>query len=214
MAAGVVQLTIDGGSGNDSIRGSQGADTLIGGDGNDFVFGDNGNDVAFLGANDDVFEWAPGDGNDTVEGQGGTDELVFDGANVGENIDISANGARLRFFRDVANVTMDMDDVEHVTFKALGGADNVTIGDLTGTDATRIDILLASSIGGGDGAADTVTVNGTGDGVDSLSVSSSGGAVTVSGLPWTVALTGAEALTDRLVVNAGGGDDVINASGS
>ena len=36
----------------------------------------------------------------------------FNGANIAENIDISANGGRVLFFRDIANVTMDLDDVE------------------------------------------------------------------------------------------------------
>ena len=67
---------------------------LIGGDGNDFVDGEQGNDVALLGAGDDTFQWDPGDGNDTVEGQAGIDTLLFNGANVAENIDISANGGR------------------------------------------------------------------------------------------------------------------------
>ena len=35
LPAGVIQLTLDGGAGNDDLRGSQGADTMIGGDGND-----------------------------------------------------------------------------------------------------------------------------------------------------------------------------------
>ena len=118
------------------VLGSQGADTFLAGDGNDFVFGDNGNDVAFLGAGDDVFQWNPGDGNDTIEGQDGTDEMLFFGANVAENIDISANGGRSLFFRDVANVTMDLDDVEKIDFRALGGADNIVVGDLSGTDVS------------------------------------------------------------------------------
>ena len=96
-----IKLTIDGGAGNDTLLGSSGADVLLGGDGNDFIVGDNGNDVAFLGAGDDVFQWDPGDGNDTVEGQAGTDTMLFIGSNVSENIDISANGGRVRFFRDV-----------------------------------------------------------------------------------------------------------------
>ena len=46
-----------------------------------------------MGAGDDTFVWNPGDGSDTVNGQGGTDTLLFNGANVSENIAISANGA-------------------------------------------------------------------------------------------------------------------------
>ena len=69
--------------------------------GNDLVNGGRGNDVALMGAGDDTFVWNPGDGSDTVEGQAGTDTLLFNGANVNENIDISANGERVRFSRDV-----------------------------------------------------------------------------------------------------------------
>jgi Ca2+-binding RTX toxin-like protein len=44
-------------------------------------------------AGDDVMPWNPGDDNDTLEGQAGFDTLFFNGANIAENIDISANGA-------------------------------------------------------------------------------------------------------------------------
>jgi Ca2+-binding RTX toxin-like protein len=100
--AGLVQLTIDGGAGNDTITGGDGNDILIGGDGNDVITGGRGADMARLGAGDDTFVWNPGDGNDTVEGQDGTDRLLFNGANVGETIAISANGSRASFTRDVA----------------------------------------------------------------------------------------------------------------
>ena len=142
LPAGVIKLTVDGGAGNDTLLGSQGADVFLGGDGDDFVFGDNGNDMAFLGAGDDVFQWDPGDGNDTIEGQDGSDTMLFFGSNASENINISANGGRVLFFRDVANVTMDLDDVEGIDFRALGGADNIVVGDLSGTDVTRIDLDL------------------------------------------------------------------------
>ena len=93
---------------------------LIGGDGNDFIDGQQGNDVVLLGAGNDTFQWDPGDGSDIVEGQDGIDTLLFNGANIGENIDISANGERARFFRDVANITMDLNDVEHDRLQCAG----------------------------------------------------------------------------------------------
>ncbi len=161
LPAGVIKLTIDGGAGEDELLGSQGADVFLGGDNDDDIFGDNGNDVALMGGGDDAFRWDPGDGNDTLEGQDGTDTMLFVGANASENIDIAANGGRVRFFRDVANVTMDLDDVETIDFRALGGADNVVVGDLSGTDLTLNSIDLGGPNGGGDGQADTVTVNGT-----------------------------------------------------
>jgi Ca2+-binding RTX toxin-like protein len=90
-----------------------------------------------MGAGDDVFVWNPGDDNDTVEGQAGSDTLDFNGANLGENIEISANGGRARFVRDVANVTMDLDDVETISFDALGGADTITVNDMSGPTSAR-----------------------------------------------------------------------------
>src|SRR3954462_2411420 len=70
--APLIQITVDGGTGNDSITGGGGADFLFGGDGNDLITGGRGNDVAMMGAGDDTFVWNPGDGSDVVEGQGGT----------------------------------------------------------------------------------------------------------------------------------------------
>ena len=161
--ASLISLTVDGGAGNDTITGGDGADTLIGGDGNDTVTGGRGNDAALLGAGNDTFVWNPGDGSDIVEGQDGTDTLVFNGANIDENIDISANGGRVRFTRDVAAITMDLNGVEQINFAALGGADTITVNDLTGTGVTQVAIDLGCARQRrGDGAADNVTVNGTG----------------------------------------------------
>ena len=110
--------------------------------------------------------------------------MLFFGANVNENIDISANGGRVRFFRDVANVTMDLDDVESIDFRALGGADNIVVGDLTGTDVTQNGLDLRGPAGGGDGAADTVTVNGT-QGDDVFGAAGDAGGINVFGLQAT-----------------------------
>lgn len=211
MPAGVIKLTVDGGAGNDTILGSQGADVVLGGAGNDFVFGDNGNDVALMGAGDDVFQWNPGDGNDTVEGQDGTDTMLFFGANGAENIDIVANGGRALFLRNVANVTMDLNDVERIDFRALGGADNIVVGDLGGTDVTRIDLDLRGPNGGGDGAADTITVNAT-QGADNFGVTGDAGGVKVFGLQAEVNAFFPEAANDRLTLNGLGGDDTIDAT--
>jgi Ca2+-binding RTX toxin-like protein len=211
LPAGVVKLTVDGGTGNDVLLGSQGADSLLGGDGNDFVSGDNGDDLALLGDGDDIFQWEPGNGNDTVEGQAGTDLMLFFGSNASENIDISANGGRVRFFRDVANVTMDLDDVENIEYRALGGADNIVVGDLSGTDTTRIEIDLRGPNGGGDDAADSVTVNGT-QGADVFGAAGDSGGVNVFGLHTAVNIFHQELGNDRLTLNALGGDDVVNAT--
>src|SRR5262249_59125771 len=97
--AGLISLLVDGDAGNDTITGGDGNDVLRGGDGNDLINGGRGNDLVDLGAGDDIFVWNPGDGSDVVEGQSGQDTMLFNGANVSEQINLSANGSRLRFTR-------------------------------------------------------------------------------------------------------------------
>jgi Ca2+-binding RTX toxin-like protein len=175
------------------------------------VDGNQGNDVALLGAGDDRFVWDPGDGSDVVEGQAGFDAMTFNGSNALENISISANGGRGLLFRDVASITMDLNDVEAIDVRALGGADNVVVNDLSGTDLTRINIDLSAAGGGGDAQADTVTLNAT-NGDDIIIATRSGNTVTVTGLAADVFIFNFDAM-DRLVINGLGGADVVDASG-
>ena len=77
--------------------------------------------------------------------------MLFNGADVNEKVDLSASDGRLRFFRDAGNITMDVNDTEAVQFNALGGADDVTVHDLQGTDVRQVNLNLLASTGGGDG---------------------------------------------------------------
>ena len=86
--------------------------------------------------------WDPGDGNDTIEGQDGVDSMLFNGANIAENFDVSANGRRVRFTRNIANIVMDLNDVEDIDVNALGGDDNVVVNDLSGTAMRTVDTDL------------------------------------------------------------------------
>jgi Ca2+-binding RTX toxin-like protein len=211
LPAGVIKLTIDGGAGEDRLLGSQGGDVFLGGANADFIFGDNGNDLALMGAGDDVFQWDPGDGNDTLEGQAGVDQMLFFGSGASENIDVVANGGRVLFLRNVANVTMDLDDVENIDFRALGGSDNVVVGDLSGTDLTQAGLDLRGPDGGGDGASDTITVTGT-QGSETFGAAGDAGGITVFGLQAAINVFFQEQANDRLTLNALGGDDVVDAT--
>ncbi len=208
--AALIKVGIDGGAGNDTINGGDGAESLLGGDGNDAIDGNGGADAALMGAGDDTFVWDPGDGSDVVEGQDGADTMLFNGAGVAENFDVSANGERLRFFRTQGAITMDLNDTEFVDVQALGGADNAVVNDTTGTDLKRVAFDLEAAIGGGagDGAADSVTVNGTND-RDDIQITASGSAVDVNGVPPTVQIDHSEAANDKLTVNGLGGDDDV-----
>jgi Ca2+-binding RTX toxin-like protein len=203
LEAGAVLLTMNGGLGNDVFLGSEGDDLINGGD---------GNDVALMGAGDDTFVWNPGDDNDTLEGQAGFDRMLFNGSNAAETVTLSANGGRVLFHRDIANVLMDLNDMEAIDFKALGGADHIVINDLSGTDVTEVNIDLAGANGLGDGQADTIVINATA-GDDVVLVFGDAGGVSVLGLAAQFNFTGFEANLDRIVINTLAGDDVVEASG-
>ncbi|WNZ22117.1 calcium-binding protein [Leptolyngbya sp. NK1-12] len=206
--ASSIQLTVDGGAGNDTILGGNGADTLQGGDGNDFVDGQKGNDVAVLGAGNDVFQWDTGDGNDVVEGQANFDTLQFTGTAASEQINIAANGGRVFFSRDVEAVVLDLNDVERINFAALLGTDTITVNDLSGTDVTQVNVDLAGPDGRGDGQSDTVIGHGTA-GIDVIRLRNTINNIHITGLPAAITITNADA--DRLTINGGTGDDTIDA---
>jgi Ca2+-binding RTX toxin-like protein len=214
LAAQAITLTFDGGTGDDTIAGGKGIETLQGGDGNDSIDGNGGNDLALLGAGDDTFVWDPGDGSDTIEGQDGTDTMRFNGANVSEQVDLSANGSRLKLFRTQANITMDTAGVERVDFNALGGADLITINDLSGTDVRSVNVDLAGTLGGatGDGQPDRVVLNATNND-DTIKVNGDATEVTAKGVAPLVAIFHPEAANDRLEINTLAGTDTVDSGG-
>jgi len=208
VEAGSIDLTLNGGLG---------IDRLVGGQGNDLLIGAQGADVAFGGAGDDTFVWNQGDGSDVFEGQSGRDSLLFNGANGGEKVDISANSTnpqRLRFFRDLGNITMDCNEIELVQFNALDGADTVTVNDLSGTGVTNVNVSLTVALDSdlGDDDADSVIVMGTA-GKDAVTISGTSAGVNVIGLSATVSIVGSEPALDQFLLRLLAGDDLMDASG-
>jgi hypothetical protein len=195
------RVTVDGGPGDDTITGGDGNDVLRGGNGNDVVNGGRGADTAILGNGSDSFIWNPGDGSDVVDGQNGPDTMVFNGANIAEKMAIFANGSRSVLTRNVGTITMDMDSIEGVDLSALGGADVVDVGDLSGTDLANVDLGLAGSSGASDGAGDQVTVSGT-NGNDNIKLGVDAGTTTVSGLQPSLSISGADADIDQTQTNS------------
>src|SRR5262249_5846592 len=92
-------------------------------------------------------------------------------------------------------------------------ADNIVVGDMSGTDLQLVNIDLAATPGTatGDGAADTVTINGT-SGDDVIFLTMENGALVVNGLGTKIVIENFEALNDTIKILGLGGDDVIDAS--
>jgi Ca2+-binding RTX toxin-like protein len=104
-----------------------------------------------------------------------------------------------------------LDNLEAIDARALGGADNLTVGNLSGTDVTRVDWDLRGPSGADDAAADNVVVDGT-PGDDVEVVSAAGPNAQVNGLQAVVQVTGAGIATDRLTVKGLAGNDVLDAT--
>ncbi len=211
--ATLTQLTLDGGNGNDTLLGGDGNDRILGGKGADLIDGNRGNDLALMGDGSDTYQWDPGDANDIVEGQAGIDTIRFNGANINEQYDLSANGSRLRLLRDIGAVTMDAAGIERVLLNTVGGVDTITLNDLSGTGVTDVaaDLGFPVGTGTGDGSADTVVVNGTA-GPDTVHVTSTGAEVAVSGLAAHLRITGSEGALDRLRVQTLAGKDTVSVA--
>src|SRR5262249_46808848 len=99
----------------------------------------------------------------------------------------------------------------NIDFNALGGADTITVNDMTGTDVSQVALDLSGVPGSGvgDGATDTININGT-NADDVINITENNGVVTVSGLAETVTISGFDSAIDRIVINGLGGNDGIS----
>src|SRR5262249_54615020 len=130
---------------------------------------------------------------------------AFNGSTAAEKIDVSANGTRVRLFRDIASITMDLNGIEALNLRTFDSPDTVTINDLTGTGLAKANVDLGAFDGTGDGSADTVIENGSAL-AEKVNVTASGSQVLVAGLKPALTLTGSEPF-DTLAVNPLGGKD-------
>ncbi|MDY0873982.1 beta strand repeat-containing protein [Dongia rigui] len=203
---------VTGGNGNDVLNGGDDNDVIDGRAGNDIITGGRGSDVAHMGAGNDVFIWNPGDGNDVVDGGAGVDRLSFNGSNANEVMNISALGSHALLSRNIANISMDLDNVEHIAIRTLGGTDQIVIDDLHETDVKLVTVDLAGSATAGDGAADDVIANGT-NGSNTITLRSVGSAIEIDRFGATVRVENAEVGLDHVTVRALGGNDMVDAGG-
>jgi hypothetical protein len=123
---------------------------------------------------------------------------------------VSANGTRVRLFRDVANITQDLNGIEGLNIRALGSADTITFNDLTGTGLTKASVDLSGFDGQPDQSADTVIENGTAL-AENVAVTNSGSQILSTGLKPALTITGSEP-ADTLAINTVGGKDQVTVA--
>ena len=201
--------TIESGAGADLVLGGRGAEVIASGEDNDLVLAGAGDDSLLLGGGDDTAVQGALDGFDVFDGQSGFDTVQTSGTGESEEFTVQAVGAEVRISRDVGGAGTDMAGIEVTELNAAGGPDLVDVGDLSGTELTRLD----ADLGLADGARDTVFTAGS-DGIDSIGVSSLGDAIRVTGLQAEVRLENAKPADDRLTVQARGGTDKLTAVGN
>ncbi len=129
-------MTIDAGSGDDTITTGDGADLVNGGDGNDTLnganggdrlVGDRGDDTMNGGEGDDTLVWNNGDGSDVMNGDGGVDRIED---NLGAGADVSTlkpENGRIRYDRTSAGAfNLSIATAEFFELNSLGGDDTLT----------------------------------------------------------------------------------------
>ena len=160
-----LNVTVDGGGGNDTITGSEHADLLDGNAGDDrIVPNDNPappnvvRDDARGGLGDDTIVWNGGDDDDLNEGGPGVDTIQVNGAAANETFTVNAAAGRVIFDRALPTPTppglfnIDIGTAEVLDLNMNGGDDNVTAG--AGLDALGFKLDV-------DGGAGNDTIDGS-----------------------------------------------------
>jgi Ca2+-binding RTX toxin-like protein len=203
-------LTLNGGTGIDTMTGGDGADLINGGDdndtlnggaGNDRLVGDRGADAMNGGDGDDTTVWNNGDGSDAMNGDAGLDRVEVNGSGGNEVFTVAPNGARAKFDRTSAGAfSLDIGTAEALDLRALAGDDTFTAAAGTGA-------LLAVTV---DGSSGNDTLTGA-DEADTLTGGSGNDAL--SGGAGPDSLDGQDG-NDSLAARDGQGDLVRGGTGT
>jgi hypothetical protein len=221
------RTTLNGEDGNDGLfAASPTPVTMVGGPGDDRADGDGGlagTQTVDLGEGNDRFKSsmnaAVGARIDIVDGGPGRDRMDIEGTFETEGVGLSSEAGKLvvrHQFRD----RIDADNIEDVSWLGFGGlseegsGDAVAVNDLSGTDVLNVTPNFSADQSNTEpnNSSDTLTFRGT-PGVDRITISSSGGNITISGVgPETVTPIHLRA-DDFLLIQTLDGNDVVDSSG-
>lgn len=177
---------LPGTAGNDTITGAGGADT-----------------ITMLGGND-LALWNVGDGSDIVEGGTGVDIARFTSGD--GFFSVSASGSGKVFV--AAGVgggaeIVTLNDVEQLDLRAAAFYNTVTVGDLSGSDVTKVTVDFA-------GANDFVAAHAS-SANNSLTVTAAGTTINIAGLPTLFSVTHAET-ADAVELHGANGNDKLSGA--
>jgi Ca2+-binding RTX toxin-like protein len=209
--APLTSVTLNGGTGEDSLVGGDGADVVNGGDqtdvvqggpGDDRLVGDSGFDFALGGDGDDTMVWNNGDGSDLNQGDAGFDRVEVNGSlTAGDLFRLDANSAGDPVFQrtNLVPFTIDIVTTEAVAVSGGGGNDEFAV--MPGLAG----LLVAAH---GDAGADTLT----GSEEDDTFLGDSGNDTLTPGRGSDLADGGAD--DDRLFARDGVGDLIRGGTGT
>lgn len=131
-----LNMSIDAGSGTDTITTGDGNDVVLGGDDNDVLngagggdrlVGERGADTMNGGAGDDTLVWNNGEGSDVMNGDDGVDRIE-DNLSGGDDVStLKPDGARIRYDRtNVGQFNLSIATAEVFELNELGGNDTLT----------------------------------------------------------------------------------------
>jgi RTX calcium-binding nonapeptide repeat (4 copies) len=208
------KTTILGEGGADTLVGGSFGETLGGGDGADNIDGNACNDAITLGPANDVDVWNAGDGTDTVGAGDGLDRVRVNGSDESEIFNLRKDIGLLRIVRSTGSGTgesVGVNGAELVELHAFRGSDTISIGDLTGTGATGVDVDLSASGGANDAEFDNVLLGGVSGADNKAQVSAFSGVVKVTGLVPTLSVSHSDPALDLLDVAGFSGNDTFKA---
>lgn len=198
-------------------RPTAGSDSLFGQDGNDTLDGGAGADTILAGAGQDLVLWRLGGGNDVVDGgdDAGTDTFLMTGDDGRADTFVVSPTAGGHFgIQGPSGANLDIVNMNDVVIAPLHGSDSVSVGDTRGTLSNRVFVDLGVGPNDlGDGQTDTVTVGGGEGGINIAYIRELQGVVDLNESPPAafrppVFISGFDSF-DKLVINGGGGADVI-----
>jgi hypothetical protein len=152
--------TFFGGSGPDQFyAGPTSDDTMNGGSGDDTMTAGGGHDRMIGGTGRNTYIWMEGDGPLDVTGHGISNLLSVTGETPKDAFTASAQGAGIAVLAP-GGVPINGTQIDTLNLDGTGDGDTYTVNDLSGTGIKSVS-LNAHEAAAGQGAADTVMINGS-----------------------------------------------------